>query len=158
MPADEASLYPIKHLFTRLSNNEEAEANLSTFATEIRTMTYILESATQDSIVLIDELGVCWSPKPFTHNSADLRMPATVSFSKRNTGSHEGIGIAHAVSEELIGRRVPTIFATHFSQLATTLSPYTNVNLQHFSAVVDAQSGEPNLSFKHRLVSGGCEQ
>ncbi|PWN38050.1 uncharacterized protein FA14DRAFT_22472 [Meira miltonrushii] len=132
VPAAYASILPVKQIFSRLSNRDEAEANLSTFASEMKTMAQIIESAGPESLVLIDELG-------------------------RNTSTHEGIGMAHAISEVLICNRVPTIFATHFVQLNATLSPYPAVRVQQFSIEVNTSQAGDNLIFQHKLSAEGYE-
>lgn len=132
VPATQASILPVKQIFSRLSNRDEAEANLSTFASEMKTMAQIIESAGPESLVLIDELG-------------------------RNTSTHEGLGMAHAISEVLIGNGVPTIFATHFVQLNATLSAYPAVQVQQFSVELNTSQEGENLIFEHKLSTGGYE-
>jgi hypothetical protein len=69
------------HLLTRLSNDDDIEKNLSTFANEMASCAMILGLASSKSLVLIDELGRATSPK-------------------------EGVGIVHAIAEELIKLKV----------------------------------------------------
>ena len=122
----------MRQIFSRLSNRDEAEANLSTFASEMKTMAQVIESAGPENLVLIDELG-------------------------RNTSTHEGIGIAHAISEVLIGNNVHTIFATHFVQLNATLSPYPAVKVQQFSVELNTSQEGSGLVFQHKLSTEGYE-
>ncbi|PWN45007.1 hypothetical protein IE81DRAFT_309693 [Ceraceosorus guamensis] len=96
-------------ILTRLSNNDDQETNLSTFASELRSTAYILSLASKDSLVLIDELG-------------------------RGTSPHGGFGVAQAVAEELIAMAAPTLFATHFTDLGRTLGHHPNVVFHRFSS------------------------
>lgn len=69
------------HLLTRLSNDDDMEKNLSTFANEMASCAMILGLASSRALVLIDELGRATSPR-------------------------EGVGISHAIAEELIKLKV----------------------------------------------------
>lgn len=68
-------------LLTRLSNDDDLEKSLSTFANEMASTAMILGLATYDSLVLIDEVG-------------------------RGTSVREGVAISHAIAEELIRLKV----------------------------------------------------
>lgn len=58
VPAQAASFPTLDRILCRLSNDDEPEANLSTFASEMKALSVILDMATNSSLVLIDELGV----------------------------------------------------------------------------------------------------
>ncbi|KAJ7203704.1 muts domain V-domain-containing protein [Mycena rebaudengoi] len=64
-------------LLSRLSNDDDMEKSLSTFASEMASSAMILGLATPQSLILIDELG-------------------------RGTSPREGVGISHAIAEGLI--------------------------------------------------------
>jgi hypothetical protein len=75
------------HLLTRLSNDDDIEKNLSTFANEMASCAMILGLASSKTLVLIDELGRATSPK-------------------------EGVGISHAIAQELIKLKVRFAYNT----------------------------------------------
>ena len=74
-------------LLTRLSNDDDIEKSLSTFANEMASSAMILGLATARSLVLVDELG-------------------------RGTSPTEGVGISHAIAEDMIEIGVCMILAT----------------------------------------------
>ncbi|KEP55037.1 putative DNA mismatch repair protein MutS [Rhizoctonia solani 123E] len=81
VPAEYASFRIHDALLTRLSNDDDPERSLSTFAKEMTTSSMILSVATDSSLILIDELG-------------------------RGTSPIEGVGLAHAIAEEIIRIKV----------------------------------------------------
>ena len=58
VPAQSATFSNVDRILSRLSNDDEPEANLSTFASEMKTMAGLIDMATDTSLVLLDELGV----------------------------------------------------------------------------------------------------
>ncbi|CEQ39579.1 SPOSA6832_01105, partial [Sporobolomyces salmonicolor] len=138
VPALYASFRPISALLTRLSNDDNLEASLSTFAAEMSTMNMILAALAvneeRPALVIVDELG-------------------------RGTSPEEGVGIAHAIAEEIIRSKAFCFFATHFKELSTTLSCYSNVVSLHLEtercfSQIDRSKPDFSLTFHHRVVDG----
>ncbi|KAG0703501.1 muts domain V-domain-containing protein [Suillus ampliporus] len=122
VPAEYASFRLHDSLLTRLSNDDDMEKSLSTFANEMTCSAMILGIATQKTLVLIDELG-------------------------RGTSPIEGLGIAHAIAEELI--RLKT--NSHFHELSTTLSRQpTVINVQR-SRLSASNFG---MTFQYKILDG----
>ncbi|KAG8885914.1 MutS protein msh4 [Tulasnella sp. 331] len=80
VPAEYASFRIHDALLSRLSNDDDFEKSLSTFSNEMASAAMILSLATDRSLILIDELG-------------------------RGTSPQEGLGISHAIAEELVHRK-----------------------------------------------------
>ncbi|KIY45240.1 hypothetical protein FISHEDRAFT_61251 [Fistulina hepatica ATCC 64428] len=130
VPAEYASFRLHDALLTRLSNDDDIEKSLSTFASEMATSAMILGLATPKTLVLIDELG-------------------------RGTSPREGVGISHAIAEELIKRKSFVFFATHFGELSTTLSRQLSVINLHLSVQRTRQSASNfGMSFQYKIVDG----
>ncbi|KAF9648246.1 hypothetical protein BDM02DRAFT_3096843 [Thelephora ganbajun] len=117
-------------ILSRLSNDDDMEKSLSTFANEMASCAMILGLATPRSLVLMDEVG-------------------------RGTSPEEGVGIAHAIAEALIKSRCFVLFTTHFHELSLSLSRQPMVVNMHLSV----QSTQPSrttfgLVFNHRIMDG----
>ncbi|KAF8736092.1 hypothetical protein AX14_000888 [Amanita brunnescens Koide BX004] len=130
IPAEYASFRIHDALLTRLSNDDDLEKSLSTFASEMASSAMILSLATPRSLVLIDELG-------------------------RGTSPIEGLGICHAIAEGLIALKSFVFFATHFPDLATTLARKPNVINLHL-AVQRSNKSKTNLGmmFQYKIIDG----
>ncbi|GJE94158.1 MutS family DNA mismatch repair protein [Phanerochaete sordida] len=133
VPAEYGSFRVHDALLTRLSNDDDMEKSLSTFANEMASSAMILGLATADSLVLIDELG-------------------------RGTSPNEGVGISHAIAEHLIKLRAYVFFATHFNELVTTLSRQPSVVNLHLS-VQKTRHTTTNfgMRFEYRIMDGAQE-
>ncbi|ESK84664.1 hypothetical protein Moror_13284 [Moniliophthora roreri MCA 2997] len=133
VPVEYASFRIHDALLTRLSNDDDLEKSLSTFASEMATSAMILGLATPKSLVIIDELG-------------------------RGTSPREGVGISHAIAEGLIEQKCFVFFATHFSELSTTLSRQPSVVNLHLS-VHRTRRSEANfgMTFQYKIVDGAPE-
>ena len=127
VPASYAS-FPIFHqLFARVSMDDSIEANLSTYASEMRETAFILRNVDRRSMVIIDELG-------------------------RGTSTRDGLCIAIAVAEALVDSRALVWFATHFRELATILSERNGVVSLHLA--VDMT--EPDKMLMLYKIAQGC--
>ncbi|KAF8641530.1 hypothetical protein AX16_009908 [Volvariella volvacea WC 439] len=133
VPAEYASFRVHDALLTRLSNDDDPERGLSTFANEMASSAMILGLASPRSLVLIDELG-------------------------RGTSPQEGIGISHAIAEGLIALKPFVFFATHFSELTTTLSRQpTMVNLHLLVQRARPTSANFGMTFRYKIIDGAAE-
>ncbi|KAJ3921483.1 muts domain V-domain-containing protein [Lentinula edodes] len=134
VPAEYASFRIHDALLTRLSNDDDLEKNLSTFASEMATSAMILGLATERSLILVDELG-------------------------RGTSPREGIGISHAIAEGLIEQKCFVFFATHFAELSTTLSRQPSVVNLHLAVQRTRQSASNfGMLFQYKIVDGAPEE
>jgi DNA mismatch repair protein MutS len=130
VPASRARIGLVDRLFTRVGASDNLVRGQSTFMVEMSETSAILHTATNRSLVLLDEIG-------------------------RGTSTYDGISIAWSVSEYLhdkIGCK--TVFATHYhelTQLADTLVAVRNYNVQV------REVGEEIL-FLHRLQPGGADR
>ncbi len=129
VPASYAS-FPIFHqLFARVSIDDSIEANVSTFASEMRETAFILRNVDKRSMVIIDELG-------------------------RGTSTRDGLAIAIAIAEALVESRALVWFATHFRDLANILAERNGVVNLHL-AVDMADANKMTMLYK---ISNGCVQ
>ncbi|KAL8651804.1 MAG: hypothetical protein Q9210_003054 [Variospora velana] len=130
VPATKAS-FPIRHqLFARVSADDDntVEANVSTFAAEMREMAFILRNIDRRSLVIVDELG-------------------------RGTSTRDGLTIAIAIAEALVESKAQVWFATHFRELAHVLSERSGVVNLHLA--VDMSENHDRLTMLY-TVEKGC--
>ncbi|EDO35291.1 predicted protein [Nematostella vectensis] len=107
VPAEYASFRLADQIFSRIGSDDDIETNSSTFMLEMKEINYIIQNASDKSLIIVDELG-------------------------RGTSSEEGVGICYAVCEHLLGIKAFTFFATHFLELTTMDELYPNVENLHF--------------------------
>jgi DNA mismatch repair ATPase MutS len=108
-----------------------SESNLSSFMVEMKETAFILANATQNSLVLFDELG-------------------------RATSNEEGISIAWAVAEELLMKGCKTLFVTHYPELHELEKVYRGAQNQHLQAVLSEDSNGVDIQYSHKIGNGPC--
>jgi DNA mismatch repair protein MutS len=99
VPARDAIIGLCDRIYCRVGASDNLARGESTFLVEMNETAYILNTATEKSLVIMDEVG-------------------------RGTGTNDGLSIAWAVSEELLNRvGCRTLFATHFHELSLLSHP-----------------------------------
>ncbi|EPS44503.1 hypothetical protein H072_1502 [Dactylellina haptotyla CBS 200.50] len=127
VPASYAAFPITTHLFARVSMEDGIEANVSTFAAEMRETAFILKNATEGGMIIMDELG-------------------------RGTCTRDGLAIAIAVCEALIQKRALVWFATHFRELGNVLSQKPGVITLHMQ--VEMQETQNVTSMMYKIANG----
>ena len=130
VPAESARIGPIDRIFTRIGAADDLAGGRSTFMVEMQETANILNNATPNSLVLMDEIG-------------------------RGTSTYDGLSLARAAAEALatdIGSF--TLFATHYFELTELAEQWpTTVNLH-----LDATEHRGRLVFLHRVKPGPANQ
>jgi DNA mismatch repair protein MutS len=130
VPTEQACIGIADRIFTRVGAVDDLAAGQSTFMVEMAETANILHHATDQSLVLLDEIG-------------------------RGTATFDGLSIAWAVSEFLAtDLKSRTVFATHYHELNSLADSLTNV--ANFQVLVK-ETGE-DLVFLHRSAAGGANR
>ncbi len=127
IPARSAKIATADQLFTRVGAVDDLAAGQSTFMVEMTETAFIINKATEKSLVLLDEIG-------------------------RGTSTFDGLSIAWSVSEFLAKKiKSRSIFATHYHEL-NQLSEYIE-NVENFQVIVEHENN--SISFLHKVAKGG---
>lgn len=129
LPAKSAEICLVDRIFTRVGAWDNISRGESTFMLEMLETSNILNNATENSLVLLDEIG-------------------------RGTSTYDGLSIAWAVAEYIHNvKRSKTIFATHYHEL-TELANYLP-RVKNYQVTVRHHGGR--ILFLHKIVPGGCD-
>jgi DNA mismatch repair protein MutS len=130
VPASSAVIGPLDRIFTRIGAGDDLSRGRSTFMVEMTETANILHSASQHSLVLMDEIG-------------------------RGTSTYDGLALAWAVAEYL-ARKVQayTLFATHYFELTNLPEQLEGVHNVHLKAVEHGDS----IVFLHSVDDGPASQ
>ena len=130
IPAAKATIGLVDRIFTRIGATDDLARGQSTFLVEMNETANILNNATRQSLVILDEIG-------------------------RGTSTFDGLSIAWAVAEHLhtvVGAK--TLFATHYhelTELAVTLPGVKNYN-------VAVREWHDQVIFLHKILPGGTDK
>jgi DNA mismatch repair protein MutS len=130
VPAGAARLGPVDRIFSRIGASDDLAGGRSTFMVEMEETANILHNATDQSLVLMDEIG-------------------------RGTSTFDGLSLAWACAVELATRlRAFTLFATHYFELTTLPEEYPGIGNLHLDAVEHGDS----IVFLHAVRPGPANQ
>ncbi|KAK4479162.1 hypothetical protein RD792_014673 [Penstemon davidsonii] len=139
VPCEMCTLSVVDIIFTRLGATDRIMTGESTFLIECTETATVLQNATQNSLVLLDELG-------------------------RGTSTFDGYAIAYAVFRHLVEKvNCRLLFATHYHPLTKEFAAHPRVILQHMACSFDLTSKtlsqvDKQIVFLYRLASGACPE
>ena len=126
VPATAARLGPVDRILTRIGAADDLARGRSTFMVEMTEAAAILHSATEQSLVLMDEIG-------------------------RGTSTFDGLALAHAIASRLLSHnRAFTLFATHYFELTMLAERYPQAINRHLAAA-EHRGG---IAFLHEVRDG----
>ncbi len=129
VPASYAKIGVVDKIFTRVGASDDLTAGQSTFMVEMNEVADILKNATQNSLVILDEIG-------------------------RGTSTFDGISIAKSVAEYIVSKiGAKTLFATHYHELIAMEKEYKGV--KNFSVAVTKRGDD--IKFLHKIIPGGTD-
>ena len=130
VPASYAKISVVDQIFTRVGASDDLTAGESTFMVEMHEVSDILNHATQNSLVILDEVG-------------------------RGTSTFDGISIARAVAEFIAGKKIgcKTLFATHYHELTMLEGQCDGV--RNLSVAVKKHGD--TIRFLRKIVSGAAD-
>jgi DNA mismatch repair protein MutS len=130
VPANYASIGIVDKIFTRVGAVDDLSTGQSTFMVEMNETSYILNSATERSFILLDEIG-------------------------RGTGTYDGVAIAWSVAEYISQEiKAKTIFATHYHELNIMCEKFPEI--KNYRITISENDGE--IEFLRRVIQGGASK
>ncbi len=130
VPASSALVPITDKIFTRIGASDDITSNHSTFMVEMAEVTYILNNATEKSLIVLDEVG-------------------------RGTATFDGLSIAWAIMEYISQYiKAKTLFATHYHELTELEGRLEGV--VNFKISIKEING--NIVFLHKIVPGGANR
>lgn len=130
VPAEETIIGPLDRIFTRVGAADDLASGRSTFMVEMTETANILHNATEQSLVLMDEIG-------------------------RGTSTYDGLSLAWACAENLANRiKAMTLFATHYFELTTLPDKMEGVVNVHLDAVEHGDT----IAFMHSVQEGAASK
>jgi len=130
VPATRATLGPLDAIYTRIGAADDLAGGRSTFMVEMTEAAYILNRATAQSLVLVDEIG-------------------------RGTSTFDGLALAWAIAHRLAAHnRSLALFATHYFELTALPSEIDGCANVHFDAVETKNRQGPGIVFVHQVEDG----
>ncbi|GLX63682.1 DNA mismatch repair protein MutS [Proteus vulgaris] len=130
VPAEKALIGPVDRIFTRVGASDDLASGRSTFMVEMTETANILHNATENSLVLMDEIG-------------------------RGTSTYDGLSLAWACAENLANRiKAMTLFATHYFELTTLPEKLEGTANIHLDAVEHGDT----IAFMHSVQEGAASK
>ncbi len=130
VPASKATLPIIDKIFTRIGASDDLVSGESTFMVEMKEAKNAIINATENSLIIFDELG-------------------------RGTATYDGMSLACSILE-YINKNIKalTLFSTHYHELTSLEREFKTIKNVHVSAV----ENEGNITFLHKVKNGAIDK
>ena len=132
VPAETADIGIVDRIFTRVGASDDLASGQSTFMVEMTEVANILRNATDNSLLILDEIG-------------------------RGTSTFDGLSIAWAVVEHISNPKLlgaKTLFATHYHELTELEGKLDNVN----NYCIAVKEKGDDIVFLRKIVKGGADK
>lgn len=130
VPAKEATLPIFDAIFTRIGASDDLVSGESTFMVEMNEAQYAISSATENSLILFDELG-------------------------RGTATFDGMALAQSIIEYIEHNiKCKTLFSTHYHELTDLSETLNTLKNVHVSAIEE----DGNITFVHKVNEGSIDK
>ena len=130
VPCSSASLPIFDKIFTRIGASDDLVSGESTFMVEMKEANYAISEATENSLILFDELG-------------------------RGTATYDGMSLAQAILEYLHDKiKAKTMFSTHYHELTALEKDLKHLKNVHVSAVEE----NGTVTFLHKVKMGAVDK
>ncbi len=130
VPASYATMPVFDAIFTRIGASDDLVSGESTFMVEMNEANRAIESATNHSLILFDELG-------------------------RGTATFDGMALAQSIIEYIHNNiKAKTLFSTHYHELTDLDKTLKNLKNIHVSAIEE----NGNITFLHKIKNGSIDK
>ena len=130
VPAKKATLPIFDNIFTRIGASDDLVSGDSTFMVEMKEANNAVENATENSLILFDELG-------------------------RGTATYDGMSLAQAILEYIHDHiKAKTLFSTHYHELTSLEQNLRNLKNVH----VSAKEENDKIIFLHKVKKGAVDK
>ena len=130
VPADYANISIVDKVLTRIGASDDIITGQSTFMVEMSEVASIINSATPNSLIILDEVG-------------------------RGTSTYDGLAIASSISKYIVENiNAKTIFATHYHELTDLENRYDNI----LNYRIEVEEKEGHVNFLRTIIKGGADK
>ena len=129
VPASFAQIPIIDSIYTRIGASDDLSMGQSTFMVEMTEVSNILKNATQNSLIILDEIG-------------------------RGTSTYDGMSLAFSIVEYICEHiKAKTLVSTHYHELTALESKYKNI--KNYCMLVDDSK---EIKFLRKIVLGKADK
>ena len=130
VPADYANISIVDKVLTRIGASDDIITGQSTFMVEMSEVASIINSATPNSLIILDEVG-------------------------RGTSTYDGLAMASSISKYIVENiNAKTIFATHYHELTDLENRYDNI----LNYRIEVEEKEGRVNFLRTIIKGGADK